>query len=223
MLSVTDRLLTQEKHLVELWQETNSTIAPLLMIIAGFHGDEKEGVWLLHRFIQRYQSAQVKTGPFRLCIIPCLNPDGMERGTRENASGVDLNRNYPTRNFKPVSFNPHSGFARSGTPASELETQWLMHQIETLKPERILSIHSDLALVDYDGPEAGRKWAEEVSRLSGYKCVKTVGYETPGSFGTWAGVEKGIPLVTLETHKAVTQEALQMLEERLDPLFNSLI
>ncbi|HEX8269833.1 MAG TPA: M14 metallopeptidase family protein [Flavobacterium sp.] len=33
-------------------------------------------------------------GSFTFCIIPILNPDGAQRYTRENAAGVDLNRDF---------------------------------------------------------------------------------------------------------------------------------
>ena len=33
---------------------------------------------------------------------------------------------------------------------------------------------------------------------SSYPVTTSIGYSTPGSFGTWAGVERGIPTVTLE-------------------------
>ena len=32
-------------------------------------------------------------------FIPCLNPDGMSKNTRTNSNGVDLNRNFPTKNW----------------------------------------------------------------------------------------------------------------------------
>lgn len=190
--------------------------APYSLMIGTMHGDEPEGAYLIERFL--------KTNPkFKgnWLFIPCFNPDGMALGTRENANQVDLNRNYPTKNFVAMSYNPHSGTAKSGTPASEKETKGMIALFETFHISRVISIHSDLAVVDFDGP--AKEWAKEISDLTGYPLTESgIGYPTPGSFGNWAGVERNIPVVTLETHKARTKEELQSLWDRVVPFFNIL-
>jgi protein MpaA len=40
--------------------------------------------------------------------------------------------------------------------------------------------------------------AELLAKYNGYPVTGDIGYPTPGSFGTWAGVEAGIPVITLE-------------------------
>ncbi len=203
---------------IDLWVEQGE--GALTLLIGGFHGDEVEGPYLLDRLIEQLNNGKC-AGKNRLAIIPCLNPDGKSLGTRENANKVDLNRNYPTADFAAESYNPHSGIAKSGTPGSEVETQWFLDVMATYRPERILSIHSDLEMVDYDGPAAD--WARTVADLTGYKFVENVGYPTPGSFGTWAGIERQIPVVTLETQKARTPSELADLWDKMTPLFNALL
>lgn len=192
---------------------------PALFLLGGFHGDEPEGVYLLNRFLDVFGSMFSKS-PYQVYVLPCLNPDGIVLKTRENAHHVDLNRNYPTKNFAPESYNPHTGKAKSGKPASEPETQAMMRLVDMYRPVRILSIHSDLKMVDYDGP--ARDWALEVAHLTGYPFVENVGYPTPGSFGTWAGVERKIALITLETQKAETDQEKEALFEKICPLFHHL-
>jgi protein MpaA len=34
--------------------------------------------------------------------------------------------------------------------------------------------------------------------FNGYPVTATIGYPTPGSFGSWAGIDLGIPVITLE-------------------------
>ncbi len=216
MLTKIETCQTPTGNEIALWAEDGDT--PLTLLIGGFHGDEVEGPYLLNRFIALLNGTRHGNGA-RLAIIPCLNPDGMALGTRENENKVDLNRNYPTANFAPESYNPHSGIAQSGTPGSEVETRWLIHVMETYRPARILSIHSDLKMVDYDGPAV--QWARQVSAWTGYPLVENVGYPTPGSFGTWAGIERHIPVVTLETEKARTPEQLDTLWKKTAPLFDS--
>lgn len=191
-----------------------------LLLIGGFHGDEPEGVFLLERFVTCFKE-KLSDSPDCIGIVPCLNPDGLKQKTRENAHKVDLNRNYPTHNFADKSFNPHTGVALSGSPGSEIETRFMMRVIESFCPDRILSLHSDLKVVDYDGP--AEDWAREIAALSGYRFVQNVGYETPGSFGTWAGVERKIPVVTLETESAPDLAKQEVLWQRLKPVFLSFL
>lgn len=187
--------------------------SPNLFVFGMFHGDEPEGGYIIERFMEELEKkTNIKSG-FNLYLIPCLNPDGKALQIRENSNKVDLNRNYPTDNFLPESVNPHSGKASAGSPASEIETQWVISLIEKFKPERILSIHSDLHLVDYDGP--AKELAVKMSRLCGYKLVENVGYPTTGSFGTWAGIERKIPLITLETWRARDQKDLEKIWSEL--------
>ena len=188
---------------------------PFFLLMGTMHGDEIEGEYLISRFLA--------TNPIpkgNMLFIPCVNPDGKRLNTRENAHGIDLNRNYPTQNFQERSFNPHSGMTRNGAPASESETRGILSLFEKFKINKVLSIHSDLAVVDFDGP--AKEWASEISAMTGYPLTNGgVGYATPGSFGTWAGIERQIPVITLETHKATTKEELEALWERLYPMFQS--
>ena len=37
----------------------------------------------------------------RWAVVQCVNPDGLLAGTRQNANGVDLNRNFPASTWRP--------------------------------------------------------------------------------------------------------------------------
>ncbi len=89
------------------------------------------------------------TGPevhgIDLWVVPTYNPDGLARGTRKNARGVDLNRNFPYR-WTDLDGNYESG----PKPASEPETRAMMKFLRGVKPRRILSFHQPLNGVDTD-------------------------------------------------------------------------
>ena len=79
-------------------------------IMAGVHGDEVEGVYVLKQLFEWLQQEEaIKTS---LIVIPILNVDGYRAATRVNAHGVDLNRNCPSAQwsdkYTDAKYNPGS-------------------------------------------------------------------------------------------------------------------
>ena len=71
----------------------------------------------------------------------------------------------------------------------------------------ILTLHAPYKVVNYDGD--AEKYAEKISEITGYPVKPSIGYPTPGSFGTWAGIEKKIPVITLELDEEIEIEKLE--------------
>lgn len=69
-----------------------------VILSAGMHGDEPAGVEAILRFLEDGTAAnsciQEWYNKFQFTILPCINPSGIEQGTRENISGIDLNRKF---------------------------------------------------------------------------------------------------------------------------------
>ena len=182
-----------------LKRQSKNDYKKTILTIGVFHGDEPDGEYLISRYLQdRTETSN------RLLFIPCLNPDGKEIQTRKNINGVDLNRNFPTKNWIKVSKS--DDYYGGEKPASEIETQFLVYVIEKYKPDLILSIHEPYKVVNYDGP--AKNIAEDISKITGYKIEKNIGYPTPGSFGTYCGVERNIPTITLELPEKEDKELL---------------
>lgn len=159
-----------------------------VLVIGVFHGDEPSGEYLINRFLSdRYETKN------RLLFIPCLNPDGKLANIRTNSNGVDLNRNFPTKNWECSEKNEYYG---GDTPASEQETRFLVYILEKYKPALVITLHEPYSIVNYDGP--AKEIAQKMSELTGYGVEESIGYPTPGSFGTYCGIEKEIPTITLE-------------------------
>lgn len=72
-----------------------------VMIAAGIHGDESAGVEAAVRFVETRASDRSLLSCFHFAVFPCNNPTGWERNTRENASGIDLNRQFAVRRPQP--------------------------------------------------------------------------------------------------------------------------
>lgn len=63
-------------------------------ISAGIHGDEPAGSEAAIQFISESAVDTALLSRFHFTVFPCDNPTGWELGTRENAEGVDLNRQF---------------------------------------------------------------------------------------------------------------------------------
>lgn len=157
-----------------------------ILIIGCFHGDEPQGKYLIEEYLKTYPYTNI-------CFLPCLNEYGFEHNIRTNSNGVDLNRNFPTKNWIA---SEKDNFYGGNEPASEEETKFVIDMIEKNKPKLVLTLHAPYKVVNYDGP--AKEVSEQISKIIGYPVEESIGYPTPGSFGTWAGIERNIPTVTLE-------------------------
>lgn len=168
-----------------------------LLFIAGIHGEEPETTFLLSRVLRAFDE------PFdSVALVLCANPDGVSLGTRGNANGVDLNRNFRTQNFstekvgsRSVLEAPRDTLLSPGVSAgSEPETQALVALLETLNPSSVVSMHAPMGCVD--APKK-TKLVTDLMGTFNLPWLPDIGYKTPGSFGTWCG-ERGLECVTLE-------------------------
>jgi len=166
-----------------------------ILVIGVFHGDEPQGKFLIENYLAHNESP--------LLFIPCLNPDGLAANVRTNSNGVDLNRNFPTQNWELTERNEFFGGEKAG---SEIETKFLVNIIEKYKPELILTLHAPFKVVNYDGDARGI--CEKISKIINYPVEASIGYPTPGSFGTYAGIERKIPTITLELDELCPVEDL---------------
>ncbi len=195
-VSVEGRIL----NVLELGEGEKTTL-----ILGAFHGDEILSGRLAYRFSEYLFMEMRHRLPCRVILMPVVNPDGLVRGKRTNANGVDINRNFPTGNWEPNTASPQNfpGYQ----PGSEPETRAIMQLLEAYRPHRIVSIHTPLEVVNFDGP--GADLARRMSRWNDYPVQADIGYPTPGSFGTYAGIEKNIPTITLELGEASFEEVWQ--------------
>ena len=181
------------------------------LIMGGFHGSEPLSTKLALRFAEFLYFEYQEQLDCKVVIIPCVNPDGLVHGFRVNAHGVDINRNFPSGDWSPA-YRRSSNYPGK-EPASEPETRAVMQLIEIYQPDRIISIHTPLKMVSFDGP--GRELAIKMALLNGYPVAESVGYPTPGSLGSYTGVEKQIPTITLELPRTSFDKIWQENKEAL--------
>ncbi len=170
-----------------------------ILIVGGTHGDELTSVSMVFRFIEKLN--QYHTGLFHWHMVPMMNPDGVLKpgATRTNANGVDLNRNLPSADWREKALKDWQNKTGENErrypgkyPASEPETQWLIDEINDFQPDAIISVHAPFGLVDFDAPVLSTA-PKSLGRL----FLNILG-TYPGSLGNYAGINKNIPVITLE-------------------------
>jgi protein MpaA len=109
-----------------------------ILVVGCIHGDETAGIPVAYALARGAAPAGVD-----LWIVPDLNPDGVAAGTRGNASGIDLNRNFSWR------WRRLSGIYNSGPHAlSEPESRIAHQLIERLRPAISIWFHQHRDVVD---------------------------------------------------------------------------
>jgi protein MpaA len=126
---------------------------PRVLVVGCIHGNEPAGIAIVRALERTHPDVD-------LWLIPALNPDGLARSTRQNAHGIDLNRNFPTgwRSFGP----PWSVYAAGPRPFSEPETRVARDVIRRVRPQYTIWYHQHLDLVWAYGRSArsGRRYAQ---------------------------------------------------------------
>jgi len=74
------------------WTETSASPVYRVGIFAGIHGDEQSGVIAAVQLLHHLERDPAIARFHELFIYPVCNPWGFDQGTREGASGKDLNR-----------------------------------------------------------------------------------------------------------------------------------
>ena len=163
------------------------------MVFGGFHNNEPASSAVVEQ-LRAYLAGHPEEWSGRtVIVVPAVNPDSRSAGTRLNANGVDLNRNFPGT-WQPVAlaarYNP------GPAAASEPETQAVIRLVEEFAPAKIVSLHQPFHCLNWNGAK-GRRLAEEMALHNRYPVTGDIGYPTPGSFGAYAE-QRGIAIVTLE-------------------------
>jgi murein peptide amidase A len=114
----------------------------------------------------------------QLWLLPEMNPDGTAAGTRQNAHGVDLNRNFPDH-WERITDPTYSSGPR---PASEPETRAAMALIRRVRPAVTIWYHQHMDLVDMAGGDRGV--ARRYAQLSGLRAT-CLGF-LPGTAPAWS-------------------------------------
>ena len=90
MIKVVAKTQSSKGRDIKLLSFSQNKGGKTVLIVGVFHGDEVQGEFLIENFIKERKSPPKNN----VLMLPCLNPDGKELKTRQNANGIDLNRNF---------------------------------------------------------------------------------------------------------------------------------
>lgn len=183
------------------------------LILCGVHGDEITPVKFCFDILNDIKKSPELIKDNLIVLAPIVSPDSFMKKypTRTNARGIDVNRNFPTKDWNKKAiklWKQRYGSNKRRYPGrkalSEQETIFQVNIINRYKPSKIISVHSPLTLIDYDGPSTGHKHGTQAELLLIQMSDKAGKYKInnypffTGSLGNWAGNERNIPTYTLE-------------------------
>jgi murein peptide amidase A len=169
-----------EGRLIVLFGDAAPDAVLKVLVVGDIHGDEAAGMRIANRLVAAKAPARTD-----LLVVPTVNPDGVAAGTRGNARGVDLNRNFPYR-WRPLAGGEYSGTG----PLSEPETRAADGLVLRQKPDVTIWFHQPFGLIDQPegNPFAARRFAELIGlplvRLRGRypgSASRTQNHESPRS------------------------------------------
>jgi len=123
-----------------------------VLVVGDVHGNEPAGEAIVARL------RRARPDGVTLWLVRTGNPDGRAASTRQNARGVDLNRNFPWR-WRPGARGTYFPGPRAG---SEPETRALMRLVKRVRPQLGIYYHQHLGITVRAGgadPAVQREYA----------------------------------------------------------------
>lgn len=187
-----------------------------VVFVGAMHGDEKSSARTLHSLIDHLERNPDAIPANRtVVIIPNINPDGHQANKRTNANNVDLNRNFPAKNWKRDVTMPGGWFNADGggkSPLSEPEAKTLADYILNVKPRLVLTYHAAAGVVmpndSGDSDSLARIYSQK-SNLAYEPNSQTnhiFQYDTTGSFEEWLHDKHDTPALLVELWTKSTDE-----------------
>lgn len=201
--------------------KSNTDSDRYVYLIAGVHGDEVEGIYVLQQILSwannRIEAPSYSSSnppPLKidlpLVIVPILNVDGYRANSRVNSHGVDLNRNLPTEQWNSE-YSDHK-FYPGPAPLSEIENRFLVELFNKYPPGLAISFHSWIhPQLNYNGN--CKELADLISSYNHYPVTDSIGYPTPGSLGEYLPSKFNAPVLTYELPRITQKISLKEIWE----------
>lgn len=192
--------------------------AKKILVFSLIHGDETPAGTVGRYWMERLEGLDPRNS-WR--VIPILNPDGVKYKTRTNANKIDINRNFPTKDWTAGAIENWKRTTKSNPrrfpgkeAASEPETKCALHHLEDFQPDFIVSVHTPLKVLDFDGPKVSPPPKFD------YLPWKSLG-NYPGSLGRYMWFERKTPVLTMELKENLPPNLSPF--EKLQDIIGSLV
>jgi hypothetical protein len=179
-----------------------------IVFVGGTHGNETSSVTNLQSWVTYLEDhPEIIPGNRTITIIPILNPDGYAANSRTNANNVDLNRNFPSNNWKQSVIMPDKAVNTNGggtAPLSEPESQALVSYVQSVNPRLVLTYHAKGGVVMPNDSGDSNALAHTYDTNSNlyYAANNTTAnlfeYDTTGAFEDWLHDKLNIPALLIE-------------------------
>lgn len=158
-------------HSIHLGQQGTRTL-----VIAGINGDDRTAVYWVERLAEDLKKRPELFDNNEIVLVRAGNPDGLVKNLRNNSRGVPLNRNFPSRRYRPVNDIP-----KFAVPASEIETRVILETFYSFRPRRVVHLTSTTgdSLVLHN--RLAKNVADELGRSSDLKIQLLDAEQFPGS------------------------------------------
>lgn len=167
---------------------------PRTLIVAGLNGEDRIAVhWIdlladeLARRPELYPSCEV-------LVFRAGNPDGLMKSVSENPRGVLINRNFPSRRYRPL-----PDMSSGAGPATEAETRALLDSLYTFHPRRVIHLSATTARTKAHYNRSAREIAGELQRAFSLDIQPLDIEQYPGSLEDFADgtLEAGVLSIRL--------------------------
>lgn len=182
--------------------------ATTILYLGLTHGNEASTYTLMSQWIDELEAnARSIPADKTIVVVPALNRDGLASGTRRNANNVDLNRNFPTADWKSDVTMPGGQMIQGGggsAPLSEPESRAIASYTQQLAPRLVLTYHSVAGLVTPNEAGVSSTYAATYSSMSGYylspkaSASEVFEYDTTGAYEDWLYEKPGIAAILVE-------------------------
>lgn len=173
-----------------------------IAILSSLHGDENQSVGLIEELSRFLRGRPELLRNATVLLVKSPNPDGLAVRSPYNTRGVDLNRNFPSANWKELR-NTRAGVGA----ASEVETRALMRILADFEPTLLVHVKESrgAGAVNCEGDVQTR--AEQIAGLISCQVVQGLGEKTSGSVESYALTKLACPSLTLLLTREANDEA----------------
>ncbi len=189
-----------------------------IAIVSSMHGDEIQSVSVVENLGRSLRANPEHLKNATVLLVKSPNPDGFFARTPYNIRGVDLNRNFPSANWKELKNT------RAGTRAgSEAETRVIARVLGDFHPQLLVHLKDsrNSGVVNYEGEI--QPLAEQIGELLSGQVVQGLGEKTSGSVENYALTRLNCPSLTLllvreESNDAAWEKTGEALFAMLKPV-----